>query len=256
MATPPQTWVRRVWLAAALGPVTAVVMGVAVGASMQAWNWAAFGAGALGWWAALVLRVPFMALFKAVLGDGAPLATAVICLSGPAEEACRAVTVFLVASFAASAVPLLDLLCIGVGWGFIETVFAAVQGLALVKLAGDTSDKALEAKEQLKQMRGGRELTDDEPLWGVLERVSANLLHSSFTLVLDFSLFAAFGTAVVHSATNLTVVRMAQSRGIPTMEVALLVWGCLCFAGSLAAALVALPGAYPIPALYALASAS
>jgi len=164
-------------------------------------NWAVFGLGALGWWVALVFRLPVILLMRKKGPEGA--STPIIAASGPAEELVRLGFLFWLGFN-------LDVAFIlGLGWAAIEILYAIVQGVALTNLASRTDEKAMQAKELLSQQMSSA-LDSNTPFWGIVERLSANGLHLAFSLLLLVSPWVVMITAPLHSAINLMFTGQAK----------------------------------------------
>lgn len=203
-------------------PVTLLVpVAFAVALSMMGADltWAHLGFGALGWFGALMLRAPLAAILTQIWGDPERVKPWIIASSGPFEEIVRVVLLLLVGrSFSEAA-------AIGVGWAAIEVVYTAITGFITLSLMKRTDPEAMQAR-QILEAQGM--IQEQGPWLGVIERIAATALHIGFTFIVAWSLFAAIATAVVHSATNITMIRLFKTRPVAT-EFALLVFGFAVF---------------------------
>jgi len=156
--------------------------------------------GALGWWVALLLRMPFILIINKLTSDMLVRNKYIVGLSGPTEEGVRLVLLLLIGLNFEHA------FLIGVGWAAVEIVYALVQAFALAALKRRTDAKALEAKAMLEKLGMDKTLDDSAALWGALERVSASGLHLAFSLLLVVSPWLVIVTVMIHSAVNYAVV--------------------------------------------------
>ena len=159
--------------------------------------------GALGWWLALVLRVPVMLLAKSRFSDHAR--TIITAVSGPAEELVRLGFLLLIGLSVDNAVSL------AIGWAAIEIVYALVQGVALGVLQQKDDEKARAAKGMMRLQGLDRALEDAAPFWGILERLSANALHMSFSLMLVISPWLVLIAIPLHSVANFLITGLMRS---------------------------------------------
>jgi hypothetical protein len=179
-------------------------------------------AGIAGWTVALVLRAPVaLVAMRAMGGDRERAQPVIVLASGPAEEIVRLVVLVIVG------MTLSDALWIGLGWATIEVVYSLVNGAAMLALMGRTDPEAEQARAMLplaEAMRG------DAPLWGVVERTWASLLHIGFTLIVAANpLFVVF-TIVVHSATNVLLLRLAAATSLARMQLFGAAWATIVMA--------------------------
>lgn len=160
--------------------------------------------GALGWWLALLLRIPFMlALSKLVRSDR--LQTHVASLSGFAEESVRLVILLLIGLNTSHAYSL------GLGWAGIEVIYALVQALLMARLMTRSDSKSEQAKAFLRSQGLDKTLTPSGPYLGILERFSAGLGHLAFSLLLSWTPWAILATAPYHSLWNLFLLRLLRT---------------------------------------------
>lgn len=158
--------------------------------------------GALGWWLALVLRLPIIVLVKHK--PQAKAQSVITLFSGPAEELMRlGVLLFL-------GLTIENAYSIGLGWAAIEIIYSVVQGVAMGVLRVKNDPRALEAKAMLETMGMDKALKPSAPYWGALERMSATALHLTFSLVLVISPLMVLLTAPVHSSVNLLLVSLVK----------------------------------------------
>jgi len=204
---------RRVIPALALVPVVvAAVVWLVVGAP----GWLALALGAAGWLVALMARQPFALLAVKVAGRERA-ATIVGWLSGPAEELARLALVLVALSTVHAAT------WAGVGWGAIEVVFTIVNAVVISAIMTRTDAKSIEAREMMRDLG----MTAPQAAgWGVLERVSAMMLHLGFTLMLFAEPWLVVLTIPLHSATNMAAVRFAKSH-LAATELLLLALGAM-----------------------------
>ncbi|KPV57032.1 hypothetical protein QJ48_24360 [Paenibacillus sp. A3] len=186
-------------------------------------DWAAFGIGAAGWWAALLLRGPIALLVRKQPKERAGLLVAAA--SGPLEEGVRLLALWITGFSLNSA------LSLGQGWAAIEVVFAVVNGIVLASIIKRTDEKAMQAKaflESTGQM-------NSSPLWGVLERLFASMFHIGSTLLIAHMPWLLLLMIPAHTGFNLVSVRLAKRSlpltelfvaavGIVTITAGLLVW--------------------------------
>lgn len=196
---------------------------VAVVAALTAW----LGApqvlpavfGAAGWLIALALRTP-VALVATRLTTKERVMTIVVLASGPAEEIVRLLLVLLVLRSASAAT------WAGAGWMTIEVAYVMVTALILANLLPKNDPKSMEAKEFLRDQGM---MQNNGPAWGVVERFSAAGIHIGFTLLLFAQPWLVLVTIVLHSLTNMLVVRYAK-RSIARTQLALLAVAIVVFA--------------------------
>lgn len=186
-------------------------------------DWAAFGIGAAGWWAALMLRGPIALLVRKQPKERAALLVGAA--SGPLEEGVRLLALWFTGFSLDSA------LSLGQGWAAIEVVFAVVNGIVLTSVIKRTDEKAMQAKaflESTGQMHSS-------PLWGVVERLFASMFHIGSTLLIAHMPWLLLLMIPAHTGLNLVSVRLAKRSlpltelfvaavGIITLTAGLLVW--------------------------------
>ena len=166
--------------------------------------------GAIGWSVALILRFPFIFLIK----NGSTLSKQVILiplLSGPAEESVR---LFLIILFS---ITFSKAYSLGFGWATIEVFYALIQAVALSGLNKRTDDKALKAKEMVKQI-GMENILEANPLWEVIESISVSGIHLSFSLFLALNPFFVIIIMPAHSLINEIILKLTK-KSIATLEV-------------------------------------
>lgn len=188
-------------------------------------RYAAFGA--LGWWVALLLRAP-VALLASRLGQQKGQSV-IVMASGPAEEIVRCALLLTIGLTVENGY------AVGLGWAAIEVVYALVQGAAMGALEQKTDQKAEEAKAMLRTMGMDKAMTPTAPYWGALERVSANALHISFSLLLVVSPYLVLLTAPLHSCLNILITRLLK-RSMARAELVMLGLAAVLFAAALALA--------------------
>ena len=207
-----------------------VVLGVpfAVFAALAAWlstpQILPAALGAAGWVIALALRVP-IALIASRVTTKERTMTVVGWASGPAGEVVRLLLVLFVLRTGSAAA------WAGAGWMAVEVLYATASGLMIATLLTKDDPKSLAAKDFLSEQGMMRNYG---PWWGVLERFSAAGLHVGFTLLIFAQPWLVLVTIVVHSATNMLVVRYAK-RSIALTEMALLGWGIVVLTAGIAA---------------------
>lgn len=158
--------------------------------------------GALGWWLALIIRIPLIVFIKKRNIDLKTSSRLTIGMSGPAEETVRLIILIQVGFSISNAYSL------GLGWAMIEIIYGLIQIIGLGVLERKTDAKALEAKAFMKQMGMDKTLESSIPYWGVLERVSATAIHIGFSLLLTFSPLFILISTPLHSLVNFYVVKM------------------------------------------------
>jgi len=163
-------------------------------------HWGAYGIGALGWLAALILRSPVALIAGRLAKPSAQLI--VVSSSGPLEEIVRLIVLALT-SFTLS-----NALSVGQGWAAIEVVYAAINGIMMLVIANGTDEKSAEARKMMEQ-QGMR--TDLSPLVGVIERVTASAFHIGAALLLAFQPWLVLLLVPVHSALNLIAGRLMKT---------------------------------------------
>lgn len=157
-------------------------------------DWKAFGLGAAGWFAALLLRGPIAALVMKLPQSAAQ--TIIVSSSGVLEESVRLILLGLTAA------TLSEALSIGQGWAAIEVIYTIIAGLATLSLLGRTDDKAKQAQAMLAA-QGTAHL---HPIWGVAERLFASLFHIGATLLIAAEPWLAAVLIPVHSLLNLSAL--------------------------------------------------
>lgn len=174
--------------------------------------------GALGWWIALIVRVPVILIVKKKgLSNHW-----VVGASGPAEELTRYIILVLIGLSSSNA------FSIGLGWASIEVIYGLVNIIGLGVLEQKTDEKALEAKTIMKQMGMDKVMNSSTPFWGALERLSANAFHIGFSLLLLFHPLVLIITIPLHSLINFYVVRMNKI-SIVKSQIGLLFIGAIVF---------------------------
>lgn len=180
--------------------------------------------GAAGWMIALALRQP-IALIASRVTTKERTMTVVGWASGPAEEVVRLLLVLFVLRSGSAAA------WAGAGWMAVEVAMVSVNGLMMASLLTKDDPKSLEAKDFLSEQGM---MQNYGPWWGVVERFSAAGLHIGFTLLIFAQPWLAVATIVVHSCTNMLVVRYVK-RSIALTELALLGWGIVVLTSGIAA---------------------
>lgn len=176
----------------------------------------AFVAGVIGWLLALILRTP-VALVAMQLsgGDRRRAQSWITAASGPAEELVRLGVLLVVGRTLPQA------LWIGIGWAAIEAVYSVINGVALLALMGRTDPEAEQARAMLPMPEV---LGADAPLWGVVERAWASLLHIGFTLLVAAQPALVVLTIAAHSATNILLLRWGPRLGMARLQLAGATW--------------------------------
>lgn len=175
-------------------PIVLGLIAVALGIELRV---GALLVGALGWFIALVLRAPVAVVALRSRPDRTSSQEIITASSGPLEEVVRLVAVLLIGRDVDTA------FSIGLGWAAIEVLYSIVNGFAVTALAGRTDPEA----EQARQLLPPAALSASGAWWGVVERVWASLLHIGFTLIVAAQPVLVIATAIVHSATNLVLMR-------------------------------------------------
>ena len=85
-----------------------------------------------------------------------------------------------------------------------------MQGFALAALAKRHDAKAVAARELLQLQGMERALEPSAPFWGILERLSANAVHLTMTLLLVASPWLLLLTAPAHSSINWFFMRLMK----------------------------------------------
>jgi len=161
--------------------------------------------GALGWWVALLLRIPVILFVKKKKIDQKKSNKLVIGFSGPTEEITRLVLVLIIGLNVPNAYS------IGLGWATIEIIYGLIQIIGIGILEQKTDPEAEEAKALMKQMGMEKSLAPSTPFWGALERVTAGAVHIGFSLLLVFSPFTIILAIPLHSFINFFVVQMNRT---------------------------------------------
>lgn len=174
--------------------------------------------GALGWWIALILRIPVILLIKNKKIDLKLSRKITIGLSGPTEEITRLILLSIIGLSSPNAYS------VGLGWAMIEVIYGLVQIIGLGVLDKKSDAKAEEAKTVMKQMGMDKTLEPSTPFWGALERVSASALHIGFGLLLIISPYLLIATIPLHSFINFFVVKMNE-KSIRNSQLGLLLIG-------------------------------
>lgn len=182
--------------------------------------------GALGWWVALLLRLPIILILKKKNINLKTSNKITVGLSGPSEEVTRLILLSIIGVISTNAYS------IGIGWAMIEIIYGLVQIIGLGVLDQKHDPKAEEAKTIMKQMGMDKTLEPSTPFWGALERVSASALHIGFSLLLIVSPYILIITIPLHSFINFYVVKMNKT-SIRKSQIGLLLMGCLVFIISL-----------------------
>jgi len=187
-------------------------------------SWPQIGYGALGWYVALLLRAPIVAIAHAAKMEPKTLQKVTILASGPCEEGIRALALWVWPGHH----DFDRAFTLGLGWAAIEAVFTVIQGLAMVNLLGKNDEKAREARQKMVEFIG-RDTAKDSPLWASVERVSANMVHISCTLVARLHPALAVPLAVAHSCVNYGIVSSVSRYGLAKCELVLLAFSATSF---------------------------
>lgn len=187
--------------------------------------WGRFGAGALGWVLALVVRLPIV-LGMRRLGAGPDLMRRwTPALAGPTEELVRLGVVLLASRDFATAY------AIGAGWASVEAVYGIQVGVVRLALLRRDDAKALEAKQELARMGLDREIS---PAWGIVERLFAGVAHIGFTLLVARVPLLVIALIPIHAAVNMGVMALLP-RGIARTEALVALSGGALYVSGLAA---------------------
>lgn len=187
------------------------------------WGW--FGAGALGWVLALVLRLPVVLGLRR-LGAGVDVMRRwTPALAGPTEELVRLGIVLVASRDFATAY------AIGAGWAAIEAVYGIQVGFVRLALLRRDDPKALEARQELARLGLDRDIA---PAWGVVERLFAGAAHIGFTLLVDSWPLLVIALIPIHAAVNMGVMALLP-RGIARTEALVALSGTALYVGGLAA---------------------
>jgi hypothetical protein len=179
----------------------------------------AVGFGALGWLVALALRAPVSIVALKLLGDPERVKPWIVSSSGPLEEGVRLVALLIIGRTFS------DAASIGLGWAAIEVVYTLITAAMTLSLVRRTDEQAVQARQMLEAQGMLRETG---PALGVIERIGASALHIGFTLLVAWQLPLAILTAILHSGTNLALVRTFKRAPLLT-ELVLLVGGLAAF---------------------------
>lgn len=200
-----------------LVPVGFAIVLSQLGADLE---WSTLGIGALGWFGALMLRGPLAAVLSQTMRDEEKVKNIIVASSGPIEEVVRLVLLLWIGrSFS-------DAAAIGIGWAAIEVLYTTMTGFITLSLMRRTDPEAMQARELLESQGMIRETG---PWLGIVERIGATALHIGFTLFVAWRPVAAVSTAIVHSFSNIALIRSFKERPVAT-ELALLVGGLAVFA--------------------------
>ncbi|NOQ72508.1 MAG: YhfC family intramembrane metalloprotease [Crocinitomix sp.] len=161
--------------------------------------------GVLGWWLALLLRLPAILYVKLKKIDKKKSNKLIIGFSGPTEEITRLVLLLIIGLNAPNAYS------VGLGWAMIEVVYGLIQIIGIGVLEQKTGVEAEEAKNLMKQMGMDKSLAPATPFWGALERFTAASVHIGFSLLLVFSPYVIILTIPLHSFINFLVVKMNKT---------------------------------------------
>lgn len=175
--------------------------------------------GALGWWIALLLRLPVILYVKSKKIQSNKL---VIAASGPTEEIARYIILLTIGMTFENAYSF------GLGWAAIEIIYALIQVIGIGVLSQKSDDKAEEAKALMKQMGMDKTMTPSTPFWGALERLSAAGIHIGFGLLLLVNPLILIITIPVHSLINFYVVE-TNKKSIPKSQIGLFLMGSFIF---------------------------
>ena len=195
-----------------LVPVAFALVLMALGAELA---WSTLGFGALGWVGALMLRGPLAAVLSQTMRDEERVKTIIMASSGPFEEGVRVLLLLWIGRGFS------DAAAIGIGWAAVEVAYTTITGFLTLSLLRRTDPEAMQARQMLEAQGMIRETG---PWLGIVERIGATALHLGFTFIVAWNLWAAIGTAIAHSATNLSLVRSFRTHPVAT-ELALLAGG-------------------------------
>ncbi|MCA9344512.1 YhfC family intramembrane metalloprotease [Candidatus Saccharibacteria bacterium] len=176
--------------------------------------------GALGWWLALLLRLPLILYSKTKKLDFNVSNKLIIGASGPTEEITRLVLLATIGITTGNAYS------VGIGWASIEVIYGLVQIIGMGILQQKNDKEAKEAKSLMKQMGMEKSLEPSTPFWGALERVSAGAIHIGLSLMLVLSPLIVLITIPLHSFVNFSVVRM-NKQSIIKSQLSILLLGII-----------------------------
>ena len=206
--------------------VVPVVLGIILATTLAPGRAGSAALGAAGWVVALALRMPAALAASRMPGwkkTPTLMTTFMSAISGPAEEGVRLLMVlFLVKGFG-------SLLWAGFGWGTVEVVYTLVNAVVIRRLLVDPSEKAAEARRALASMGFLQYVRTLVPVLGAVERGAVTLLHTAFTLLLGWNPWLVFVTMPVHSAVNLSAMRLVRRRSVILMEAMVVVVSAACF---------------------------
>jgi hypothetical protein len=203
-----------------------VVLGIILATTLAPGRAGPAALGAAGWLVALALRTPAALAASRMPGmKKAPtfMTTFMSAISGPAEESVRLLMVlFVVKGFG-------SLLWAGFGWGTVEVVYTMVNAVVIRRLLVDPSEKAAEGRRVLASMGFLQYVRNLVPVLGAVERGAVTLLHTGFTLLLGWNPWLVFVTMPLHSAVNLSAMRLVRRRSVIPMEAMVVVVSAACF---------------------------
>ena len=176
--------------------------------------------GALGWWLALLLRLPLILYSKTKKLDFNVSNKLIIGASGPTEEITRLVLLATIGITTGNADS------VGIGRASIEVIYGLVQIIGMGILQQKNDKEAKEAKSLMKQMGMEKSLEPSTPFWGALERVSAGAIHIGLSLMLVLSPLIVLITIPLHSFVNFSVVRM-NKQSIIKSQLSILLLGII-----------------------------
>lgn len=176
--------------------------------------------GALGWWLALLLRVPVILFVRFKKIEQKKSNKLIVGISGPTEEITRLILLLIIGLNSPNSYS------VGLGWAMIEVVYGLIQIIGIGVLEQKTDAKAEEAKILMKQMGMDKSLAPSTPFWGALERVTAAAVHIGFSLLLVFSPYVIILTMPLHSFINFLVVKMNKT-SIRKSQLRFLIIGCV-----------------------------
>ncbi len=196
-----------------LVPVVLAAVLVVAGVALQP---LAILVGAVGWVVAYLARAPIILLTKD-RDPGHFAGTWVVAASGPTEELVRLGVLLLLGRDLDTA------LSVGFGWGAVEVLFTGVQGVALATLM-ERDDPEAERVRALIPAPPAALQAPEAPWWGLLERVWASVLHLAFSAIVAAQPILVVLTMLLHSATNLALVRAVEHWSLRRVELVGCVW--------------------------------